>query len=525
MIRLTRISAAAALAAVFGLPLLAQDEEKKEPAKPAPLTVPAEGEGEEKPAGEESPADEKKPNTAIAVAQWKLLADRKLEIFNTLQKLKKTFEATTVNSVKRKIRGEFQELIIEFETEIHPEMIELADAAWAGDKTLLAAGEIVLRDAFNANQFDVARDTANALLAGNRRTREIYSMAFTSEFNTHGFEKAKELVGQFTTQFKPSSAEKGYYDDYMKTCEKYVNLWKTEQEIRAKEAALEGDMALPRVQLETTQGTIILELFENEAPNTVASFIQTVEAGEYDGVSFHRYIPNFMIQTGDPETRIETAPSLPDETEPKEETKPKAEGEKKEEGEKAEGEPEDEGKEKKEEKWVIECECYKEGARMHFQGSLSMAHRGKDTGGRQFFLTHMPSHWLNWEQDKEKDNHTVFGRVVSGMEVVRAARQDVDRITKATVIRKRPHEYKAVRKPEEAEIDGTLEPKEGDGEGKEKPGETTPEKTEPEKTTPEKTTPEKTTPKKTIPESPEKTEPAKPGPAKPESTTPESSDE
>jgi len=128
---------------------------------------------------------------------------------------------------------------------------------------------------------------------------------------------------------------------------------------------------------------------------------------------------------------------------------------------------------------------------MHFQGSLSMAHREKDTGGKQFFLTHMPSHWLNWKQDKEKNNHTVFGRVVSGMEAVWSARE-VDRITRATVIRKRPHEYKAVRKLEEPEIDGTLEPKEGDDEGEEKPGETTPEKTTPEKTEPAK--PEATKP-------------------------------
>ena len=480
MTQFTRISAAAALAAVFGLPLLAQEDEKKEPAKPAPLTASAEGEGE----GEEKPAGEEKPNTAVAVAQWKLLADRKLEVFNTLQEMKKEFEATTVNSVKRRIRGEFQELIIEFETEIHPEMIELADAAWAGDKTLLDAGEIVLRDAFNANRFDLARDTAGELLAGDRRTREIYSMAYTSEFNAHDFEKAKELVGQFTTQFKPNSTEKDYYDDYIKTCEEYVGLWKKEQEIRAKEAALKGDMALPRVQLETTQGTIILELFENEAPNTVASFIQTVEAGEYDGVLFHRHVPGFMIQTGDPETRIETAPKLPDETEAKDENEPKEEVQKKE-------EEEGEGEEKEDKKWVIDCECYKEDARMHFQGSLSMAHRGKDTGGKQFFLTHMPSHWLNWKQDKEKDNHTVFGRVVSGMEAVWSARE-VDRITRATVIRKRPHEYKAVRKLEEPEIDGTLEPKEGDDEGEEKPGETTPEKTTPEKTEPAK--PEATKP-------------------------------
>ena len=516
MTQFTRISAAAALAAVLGLPLLAQDEEKKEPAKPAPLTVPAEGEGDEKPVSEESPAGEEKPNTAVAVAQWKLLADRKLKIFNTLQEMKKEFEATTVNSVKRKIRGEFQELIIEFETEIHPEMIELADAAWAGDKTLLDAGEIVLRDACNANRFDKARDTAGELLAGDRRTREIYSMAYTSEFNTHGFEKAKELVGQFTTQFKPNSAEKDYYDDYMKTCEEYVELWKKEQEIRAKEAALEGDMALPRVQLETTQGTIVLELFENEAPNTVASFIQTVEAGEYDGVLFHRHVPGFMIQTGDPETRIDTAPKLPDESEAEDEAEPKEEAGDKEEGENGEGEAEEKEEKEEVEKWIIECECYKEGTRMHFQGSLSMAHRGKDTGSKQFFLTHMPSHWLNWKQDKEKDNHTVFGRVVSGMEAVWAARE-VDRITKATVIRKRPHEYKAVRKPEEPEIDGTLEPKEGEGEGEEKPGETTPEKTEPEKTEPEKTTPEKTEPEKTTPEAPEKNEPAKPEATKPES--------
>ena len=71
------------------------------------------------------------------------------------------------------------------------------------------------------------------------------------------------------------------------------------QEIRGKEAEADD---LPRVLFKTTHGDIVIELFENEAPNTVANFISLVENKKYDGTVFHRVIPNLIAQGGDPNT-------------------------------------------------------------------------------------------------------------------------------------------------------------------------------------------------------------------------------
>src|SRR4029077_21260405 len=121
--------------------------------------------------------------------------------------------------------------------------------------------------------------------------------------------------------------------------------------------------------------------------------------GKYDGVKFHRVIPGFMARGGDPNTLDDN---------------PANDGQ---------GGP----------GYTIPCECYTEKARMHFQGSLSMAHAGKDTGGSQFFITHTPAPHLNWADDKMQNNHTVFGRVVEGLDVALALRAG-DKIKTAKVL-------------------------------------------------------------------------------------------
>ena len=154
---------------------------------------------------------------------------------------------------------------------------------------------------------------------------------------------------------------------------------------------------LPRVLLKTSKGDIVLELFENEAPNTVANFIALVEKGFYNGLTFHRVLPNFMAQGGDPTGNGSGGPG-----------------------------------------YAIACECYRPDARMHFRGSLSMAHAGRDTGGSQFFLTFLPTRHLNGQ-------HTCFGRVIRGMDVLAktplprpgAANQPGRQNLEAKVLRKR----------------------------------------------------------------------------------------
>src|SRR5690606_41470679 len=99
--------------------------------------------------------------------------------------------------------------------------------------------------------------------------------------------------------------------------------------------------------------------------------------------------------------------------------------------------------------YSIKCECYEDDARMHFRGSLSMAHAGRDTGGSQFFITHRPTPHLNPNAEQQR-GHTVFGRVVDekGQAVFDRIQQG-DVLEKAEVVRKRNHDYKPVTTPNE----------------------------------------------------------------------------
>ena len=214
MTAFSRLSIATTFAALLSLPLFsfslfAQDEKKEEPAKttPAPLKVPDE-KGEkpaaEKPAAEkpvvkkpaaEKPGEEKPTEAAPAkpvdpLVEWKRLADRKIEIFNTLQGLQKKFAVAKDNEAKRVVRNEYTDLIREFETDIYPQMLELAEAVWVKDPTSLDAGEIAMKSAFNSNKFTEASEISAKLLAAERRTRDVYRMGGMAEFALHNFEKA-----------------------------------------------------------------------------------------------------------------------------------------------------------------------------------------------------------------------------------------------------------------------------------------------------------------------------------------------
>ena len=135
----------------------------------------------------------------------------------------------------------------------------------------------------------------------------------------------------------------------------------------------------------TSEGVITAELYAEEAPGTVANFEQLANQGFYDGTRFHRCIPDFMIQGGDPLSREPNHPRV------------------------GTGGP----------GYTIKCETARN-VHKHVAGTLSMAHAGKDTGGSQFFICHAPQRHLDGV-------HTVFGQVTGGMEVV-------GRITPAAVV-------------------------------------------------------------------------------------------
>lgn len=128
----------------------------------------------------------------------------------------------------------------------------------------------------------------------------------------------------------------------------------------------------------TTKGTMRVTLYEKEVPNTVANFVKLARSGFYDGLHFHRVIPNFVIQGGCPYSRNMRDPRV------------------------GTGGP----------GWQIKCETRAE-KQYHDRGVLSMAHAGKDTGGSQFFICH------NRENTQHLDGvHTCFGKVEEGLDVV-----------------------------------------------------------------------------------------------------------
>jgi cyclophilin family peptidyl-prolyl cis-trans isomerase len=372
-------------------------------------SLPAQESDDPKPADAVSPA----PTPATTVPEeattedpllaWKTALDRRVAIFEQLQELKKAFADTKKREEQQKVRDQYTDLIREFEVSVYPKMLDLAEDVYAQQPDDLDAGEIVMQKAFNQNLYETSAAIAAKLVAADRRTKNALSMGAVSQFALHNFEEALTLMNEAKAENRLDPRYQGYVD----ATSEYIEFWKTEKAIREREAALEGDQALPRVEFDTSRGKILIELFEDQAPNSVANFVSLVEGGKYDGVKFHRVIPGFMAQGGDPNSLDEDP------------------------GNDGLGGP----------GYSIKCECYREDARMHFRGSLSMAHSGLDSGGSQFFLTHLPTEWLNPRMVPEKGGHTVFGRVIDGMDIV-AIVQAGDEIKKATVVRKRPHEYK-----------------------------------------------------------------------------------
>ena len=162
---------------------------------------------------------------------------------------------------------------------------------------------------------------------------------------------------------------------------------------------------LPQMIMHTSKGQIKLELFEDDAPNAVANFVNLAESGFYDGIKFHRVIADFVIQAGDPLTKdINKRPYW------------------------GTGGP----------GYCIDCEVSANNIpQKHGAKYLSMAHAGPNTGGSQFFITHRATPHLDGV-------HTVFGRVIEGAEIVDAIEQG-DVIEKAEVISKRDHDYVPVK--------------------------------------------------------------------------------
>lgn len=129
-------------------------------------------------------------------------------------------------------------------------------------------------------------------------------------------------------------------------------------------------------EIHTNKGLLKIEFFEKDAPQTVENFCKLATSGYYNGVSFHRVIPDFVIQGGDPTGTGAGGPG-----------------------------------------YTIPCELDGDN-QYHDRGVLSMAHRGRNTGGSQFFICHNRSNTQHLDR-----NHTCFGKVVEGLDVIDQIRQ------------------------------------------------------------------------------------------------------
>lgn len=132
---------------------------------------------------------------------------------------------------------------------------------------------------------------------------------------------------------------------------------------------------MKRAAIHTAKGKMNVQFYEKDAPGTVANFIKLAASGFYDGLTFHRVIPDFVIQGGCPDGTGAGGPG-----------------------------------------YTIKCETDGNN-QYHDRGVLSMAHAGRDTGGSQFFICH------NRDNTKHLDgHHTCFGKVTEGQEVIDSIR-------------------------------------------------------------------------------------------------------
>ncbi len=124
-------------------------------------------------------------------------------------------------------------------------------------------------------------------------------------------------------------------------------------------------------EIQTEKGNLKIEFYHQDAPNTVANFIKLAKDGFYDGLTFHRVIPNFVVQGGCPKGTGVGGPG-----------------------------------------YHIDCELDGDN-QFHDRGVLSMAHAGRNTGGSQFFICHSRDNTAHLDR-----NHTCFGKVVDGVDLI-----------------------------------------------------------------------------------------------------------
>jgi cyclophilin family peptidyl-prolyl cis-trans isomerase len=374
--------------------LQAQDE-------PAATPPPADSAAAQETTGDEAaPAAEGSPKEVWqkTFAEWKAL-------LTSIREVQLKYRAAASEEEKQELSGQFVKLLDQGEI-LGPKVLAMAEAYYASapneNQNVTAFLANALQSHVMRDQYEDAARVAQMLLDNGNDEPIIHKWAGMAAYSLENFDEAQKHLDIAKEANLLDRNDLPFYE----SLEAYKEAWKRESKLRMAEQQADD---LPRVLLKTNRGDVTIELFENEAPNSVANFISLVKKGFYNDLDFHRVLGNFMAQGGDPKGDGTGGPG-----------------------------------------YQIPCECFEEDHRWHFRGSLSMAHAGRDTGGSQFFLTFRPTPHLN-------GRHTVFGRVIDGFDVLdKLQRRDpsqpnqpeADKILEATVIRDRGHEYKPETLPE-----------------------------------------------------------------------------
>jgi cyclophilin family peptidyl-prolyl cis-trans isomerase len=333
-------------------------------------------------------------------------------------------QAREEDPMPRWLAGELLKLVGGEPEQIRPHL-EYALSHGLKRPRLLAS---LARVQLETNEFAEAYKNAVAALAQGSKSHDIWEVFNRVAISMHQFTEVIERLDRAFPSQPP-----GWVVAMRDRAMELQTAWQAEQKIREAEARAND---LPRVKLviehrrfargdeqkatveSTGQEEVILELFEDQAPATVANFLSLVDRGFYDDTLFHVVVPATMAVGGDPNTKN--------------------------------NDPSDDGAGVRD--YVIPDEYLSPAARKHFRGSLSMVSTGPHTAFSRFFLTLTPQPAMN-------GHCTVFGRVIKGMEAVdRISRGRTtrnvgtfgkiipgDRLVRATVLRKRPHEYEVIK--------------------------------------------------------------------------------
>ena len=314
-------------------------------------------------------------------------------------------------------RQQYAELVTQGE-EMQSQLISAASTAYAkrpaDNKDLINFLLTISQMEIAREQYETGLRILQTLIDNGIDPPGIYPLAIKTAVNANEFELAKTFLDmQEKKGVDPNDVTYGENRALVEYC---LQLWRREEIFRDSDRA--GEL-LPRVKLQTNKGEIELELFENEAPNTVANFIALVEKGFYDGLEFYRVVGGEEAYAGCPNGDGAGGPG-----------------------------------------YSIDNESQNPNLRCHFRGSISMVNSDVSPGSSKFFICFTP-------RGQYDGRHTVFGHVVRGMDVLAKLQRRVprdkmstainphsnivippaDRIISATVVRKRPHSYKPTIRP------------------------------------------------------------------------------